>query len=101
MGVPTGGGRNLPTRVDLSQLTLITSSHRSPDDAKIKDKMVFASSSETLKQKLDGIAFEVQGTDPSEISHDTGSSLSTSLGIATVYILIPCLLADLQCLPKR
>jgi len=43
----------------------------SPDDAKIKDKMVFASSRETLRRRLDGIAFEVQGTDPSEISYET------------------------------
>ncbi|KAF8439950.1 putative COF1-cofilin [Boletus edulis BED1] len=43
----------------------------SPDDAKIKNKMVFASSHESLKQMLDGIAFEVQATDPSEISYAT------------------------------
>lgn len=49
---------------------------RSPDDAKIKDKMLFASSREALKHKLDGIAFEVQGTDLSEISYDIGSSRS-------------------------
>ncbi|KAN0080208.1 hypothetical protein V8E55_009774 [Tylopilus felleus] len=43
----------------------------SPDDAKIKDKMLLASSHEALKHRLDGIAFEVQATDPAEISYDT------------------------------
>ncbi|KAG9310903.1 actin depolymerizing factor [Chiua virens] len=55
----------------------------SPDDAKVKDKMVFASSHEALKRKLDGIAFEVQGTDRSEISYETGScALSTAGGMS-------------------
>ena len=47
---------------------------RSPEEATVKDKMLFASSREALRQKLVGIAFEVQGTDPSEISYSAGSS---------------------------
>ncbi|KAG8851527.1 cofilin [Tulasnella sp. 330] len=43
----------------------------SPDDAKIKQKMVFASSRDALKRSLDGIAAEIQGTDYSEISHES------------------------------
>lgn len=56
--------------------TTLTRGHliRSPDDAKIKDKMLLASSHEALKHRLDGIAFEVQATDPAEISYDTGAS---------------------------
>ncbi|KAF9255638.1 actin cross-linking [Marasmius fiardii PR-910] len=42
----------------------------SPDDAKIKQKMVFASSKEALRRKLDGIAVEIQGTDPSEVAYE-------------------------------
>jgi len=47
---------------------------RSPDVAKIKPKMVFASSRDALRRKLDGIAIEIQGTDSTEVSHETGLS---------------------------
>ncbi|KAG6377751.1 hypothetical protein JVT61DRAFT_14524 [Boletus reticuloceps] len=33
---------------------------RSPDDAKIKNKMLFASSHDALNQRLDGIAFNLR-----------------------------------------
>lgn len=49
---------------------------RAPDDAKIKDKMLFASSHEAFKHRLDGVGFEVQATDRSEVSHEIGSSLA-------------------------
>ncbi|TFK33015.1 cofilin [Crucibulum laeve] len=42
-----------------------------PDDAKIKQKMVFASSRDALKRALVGIAVEVQATDASEIAYET------------------------------
>ncbi|KAF9483537.1 actin depolymerizing factor [Pholiota conissans] len=42
----------------------------SPDDAKIKQKMVFASSRDALKRSLTGVAVEIQGTDYSEVSHE-------------------------------
>ncbi|KDR83149.1 hypothetical protein GALMADRAFT_238995 [Galerina marginata CBS 339.88] len=42
----------------------------SPDDAKIKQKMVFASSRDALKRALNGIAVEVQGTDFGEVAHE-------------------------------
>ena len=45
---------------------------RSPDDAKIKQKMLFASSRDALRRSLVGIATEIQGTDYSEIDHDVG-----------------------------
>ncbi|KAF9221591.1 cofilin [Gyrodon lividus] len=42
----------------------------SPDTAKVKHKMVFASSREGLKRRLDGIQLEIQGTDPTEIEYN-------------------------------
>ncbi|KAG6370367.1 actin depolymerizing factor [Boletus reticuloceps] len=42
-----------------------------PDTARVKTKMVFASSRDGLRRKLDGIALEIQGTDLEEVSHKT------------------------------
>ncbi|KAI6029578.1 hypothetical protein PISMIDRAFT_676621 [Pisolithus microcarpus 441] len=42
----------------------------SPDSAKIKQKMLFASSRDALRRSFDGIAVEIQGTDYSEIAHE-------------------------------
>ena len=47
---------------------------RSPDDAKIKQKMLFASSKDALRRSLVGIAAEIQGTDYSEVAHESGTS---------------------------
>ena len=44
---------------------------RSPDDAKVKPKMLFASSRDAIRRSLDGIALEIQGTDPTEVSYET------------------------------
>jgi len=43
----------------------------SPDIAKIKQKMLFASSRDALRKALVGIAVEIQATDSSEISYET------------------------------
>jgi len=43
----------------------------SPDEAKIKNKMLYASSRDALRRSLDGIAVEIQGTEPDEVAHDT------------------------------
>lgn len=43
---------------------------RSPDIAKVRSKMVYASSKDRFKRELDGIQFELQATDPSELSLD-------------------------------
>ncbi|KZV74236.1 hypothetical protein PENSPDRAFT_626226 [Peniophora sp. CONT] len=43
----------------------------SPDDAKIKDKMLFASSKDAIRRSLVGIASEIQGTDYSEVAHES------------------------------
>ncbi|KAJ7367205.1 actin depolymerizing factor [Mycena albidolilacea] len=42
----------------------------SPDDAKIKAKMVAASSKDALRRALVGIAVEIQGTDYSEVAYE-------------------------------
>lgn len=47
---------------------------RSPEAAKIKQKMVFASSRDALKRALTGVAIEIQGTDYSEVAHEAGPS---------------------------
>ncbi|OBZ68873.1 Cofilin [Grifola frondosa] len=57
---PDGGRRNK-----------ITFYSWSPDDAKIKHKMLFASSKDALRRSLVGIAAEIQGTDYSEVSHES------------------------------
>nr|CAG8572164.1 10334_t:CDS:2 [Entrophospora candida] len=41
-----------------------------PDTASIRDKMIYSSSKVALKKSLE-VAFEIQGTDPSEISYET------------------------------
>lgn len=47
---------------------------RSPDDSKIKQKMLYASSKDALRKSLVGISSEIQGTDMSEVAHETGES---------------------------
>ncbi|KAL1319366.1 hypothetical protein HN51_071664 [Arachis hypogaea] len=42
----------------------------SPDSAKVRQKMVYASSKDRFKRELDGIQVELQVTDPSEMSMD-------------------------------
>jgi cofilin len=42
----------------------------SPDMAKIKQKMIFASSRDAIRRALVGIAVEIQGTDLSEVAHE-------------------------------
>lgn len=43
----------------------------SPDEAKIKTKMLYASSKDAIRRSLVGIACEVQGTDFSEVAYDS------------------------------
>merc|ERR1711907_119326 len=42
-----------------------------PDLAPIRQKMLYASSKDAIKKKLQGIAAEVQGTDRDEIEYNT------------------------------
>ncbi|KLO15999.1 actin depolymerizing protein [Schizopora paradoxa] len=41
-----------------------------PDDAKVKDKMVYASSRDALRKKLEGVQVEVQCNDDSELDYN-------------------------------
>ncbi|KAI0763581.1 recombinant Actophorin [Trametes elegans] len=43
----------------------------SPDDSKVKQKMLFASSKDALRRALVGIASEIQGTDYGEVAHES------------------------------
>jgi len=43
----------------------------SPDDAKVKSKMTYASSKDTLRRSLAGLGAEIQGTDFSEVAFET------------------------------
>ncbi|KAH9179201.1 actin depolymerizing factor, partial [Lactarius sanguifluus] len=47
----------------------------SPDTAKIKDKMVAASSREAIRRALVGIHVEIQATEFSEVDRETGAFL--------------------------
>ncbi|KAM1406546.1 hypothetical protein ACFXTH_001212 [Malus domestica] len=42
----------------------------SPDTAKVRSKMIYASSKDTFKRELDGIQMELQATDPTEVGLD-------------------------------
>ena len=42
----------------------------SPDTAKVRSKMLYASSNDRFKRELDGIQVELQATDASEVSLD-------------------------------
>jgi len=42
----------------------------SPDDAPVRNKMLCASSKDSLRRSLTGVAAEIQGTDYSEITFD-------------------------------
>ena len=66
----------------LTTIPFLSRPTRAPDTAKIKQKMLFASSKEALRRSLVGIATEIQATDVSEVSHETGtypSALSSPL----------------------
>jgi len=43
---------------------------RSPDTARVRSKMIYASSKDRFKRELDGIQIELQATDASEVGLD-------------------------------
>lgn len=45
---------------------------RSPDAAKLKDKMLYASFKDALRKQLTGLHFEIQATDKEDVEFDTG-----------------------------
>lgn len=40
---------------------------RSPDTSRVKAKMLYASSKDRFRRELDGVHYEVQATDPTEM----------------------------------
>ncbi|KAL0390189.1 UNVERIFIED_CONTAM: Actin-depolymerizing factor 2 [Sesamum calycinum] len=46
----------------------------SPDTARVRNKMIYASSKDRFKRELDGIQIELQATDPSEMGLDVFKS---------------------------
>lgn len=51
---------------------------RSPDTAKIKQKMLFASSRDTLRKSLSGIVTDISATDDDDVSYETSMFLLIS-----------------------
>jgi hypothetical protein len=43
---------------------------RSPDTSRVKAKMTYASSKDRFRRELDGIHYELQATDPTEVGLD-------------------------------
>lgn len=54
----------------INNLNLLFINHRIPDDSKVKDKMLYASSKDAIRKRLVGVAIEIQGTDLSEVSYE-------------------------------
>lgn len=54
---------------------------RTPDTAKVRSKMLYASSKDALRRTLVGIAIEVQGTDLSEVRHLHSTGVSKGLAV--------------------
>ena len=46
----------------------------SPDTARVRSKMIYASSKDRFKRELDGIQVELQATDPTEMDLDVFKS---------------------------
>jgi len=41
-----------------------------PDEAKVRQKMVYASSKDSLRKSLTGVGVDIQATDPSEVDYE-------------------------------
>jgi hypothetical protein len=52
---------------------------RTPDDAPIRQKMIYASSKDAIRKQLVGISTEIQATDYDEISYDASKFCSYSM----------------------
>ena len=48
---------------------------RSPDDSKIKQKMVYSSSKDALRKALVGVQVDIQANDISDIEYESGESV--------------------------
>ena len=51
----------------LAQVSCVNNARRAPEDAKVKQKMVYASSKDAIKKKLDGLAKELQATELADL----------------------------------
>ena len=51
-----------------------------PDIAKVKVKMLYASSKESFRRVLDGIQLEIQATEPAEIEESRFQEKCTAVG---------------------
>lgn len=61
----------LPTPHPLTlRLRVDSNTRRSPDDANVRNKMIYASSKDALHRRLEGIHIDVQATDYSEITKE-------------------------------
>jgi len=49
----------------------MTVTFRAPDSAKVKAKMLYAGTKDTLKKSLQGLQVEVQGTDKGEVTFES------------------------------
>ena len=58
---------------------------RSPDSAKIRNKMMYSSSKDNLRKRLPGSMLEIPATDREDISYETCMFPSTE----RVYLLYP------------
>ncbi|KAI7987889.1 Actin-depolymerizing factor 12 [Camellia lanceoleosa] len=59
-----------PIEVANAASGMVDDACKSPDISRVRNKMVYASSKDRFKRELDGIQFELQATDPSEMSID-------------------------------
>ena len=57
---------------------------RCPDVAKVKPKMIYASSKEELKKRLVGLACEIQGSDQGDVEYQEVSPGSSKFLLASV-----------------
>ncbi|ORE11922.1 hypothetical protein BCV72DRAFT_331923 [Rhizopus microsporus var. microsporus] len=58
-------------KTDEGQRNKITFFSWSPDSSRVRDKMLYASSKDSLRRQLQGIAVEIQGTDSSEVAYES------------------------------
>ncbi|KAJ9112566.1 hypothetical protein QFC19_000583 [Naganishia cerealis] len=66
------GKRNKLNSKNRRLICEIFCSNRTPDDAPIRQKMIFASSKDALRKQLVGIAAEIQATSYDEITYEAG-----------------------------
>jgi hypothetical protein len=65
--------------------------YRCPDVAKVKPKMIYASSKEELKKRLVGLACEIQGSDQGDVEFNEVCAMSTcrSMVLACFMLFVP------------